>query len=38
MRFDREEAGKHKCGVVIKQKKENMQLMHCSKITISVEH
>lgn len=33
-----EEAGKHKCGVLIKQERENVQLIHCSKITISEEH
>lgn len=38
MGFDREEAGKHKCGVLIKQERENVQLIHCSKITVSEEH
>lgn len=38
MGFDREEAGKHKCGVSIKQERENVLLNHCSKMTVSEEH
>lgn len=38
MGFDREQAGKHKCGVLIKWERENVQLIYCSKITISEEH
>lgn len=38
MGFDREETEKRKCGVLIKQERENVELIHCSKITISEEH
>lgn len=37
MGFGREEAGKHKCGVSIQQERENIQLINCSKMTISEE-